>query len=215
VGLGELVDESGRLAPALTVIAPDIPNLTYNASGLELELDRLVLRDARAFTPGVRVPVSPGHRFGNLELEAEVRPATEITAPAADVERISGKLVLRLPASVDALELSPVEPGVAVQGDGATFELVELARDGFALRMRGPLERFFSARAFGADEGELAVKRVAIGPEGPDGARELHFRVQGQPRRLQLQLSRGAAQRSYAFELALPAPEPLPAAPQP
>jgi hypothetical protein len=102
-----------------------------------------------------------------------------------------------------------------VQADGLGFELVELVRDGFALRMRGPLERFFSARAFGEDDHELAVKRISIGSEGADGARELSFRVQGQPRRLQIQLSRGAALRSYAFELALPAQEPLPAAPHP
>jgi len=215
IGVGELADADGQIAPALTVLAPDIPNLSYNASGLELELERVVLRDARSFSPGVRLPVSPGHRFGNLELEAEVRPATGVAVPTADVERLSGRLRLRLPRRVDALDLAPVEPGRAVDADGVSFELVELVRDGFTLRMRGPLKRFFSARAFAEAGHELSVKRLSIAPEDADGAREIRFRVQGQPRRIEIQLARGVALRSYAFELALPAPAELPAAPQP
>jgi hypothetical protein len=210
LGLGALVSE-GVVAPQLKLIAPDIPNLTYNATGLELELTSVRLRDRRSFTPALRVPVAPGHRFGSLELEAELRPVTDIAAAAVDVERLAGQLILRLPSRVEVLELNEVEPGRGAAAGKVAFSLTELARDGFALRMRGPRGRFFSARAFGAEGQELAVKHTSIGALDAGGSREIRFRVQGQPRRLAIQLARGSATRRYPFELELPLA--LPAAP--
>jgi hypothetical protein len=203
----------GVVAPRLTVIAPDIPNLTYNATGLELRLEQVVLRDRGAIAPGLRVPVAPGHRFGNLELEGEVQLATDVSANLADVEKLSGRLILRLPERVEVLELAEVEPGLSASSGRVSFELTELTRDGVALRMRGPLGRFFSARAFSAEGRELAVKQPQIGAPDADGSRELRFRVQGQPRRIEIQLARGSAIRRYAFELAPPVA--VPAAPAP
>ena len=186
VGVTRLGSED-RVAPQLTVIAPDIPNLTYNATGLELRLEEIALRERAPLAPGLRVPVAPGHHFGNLELEGEVELVTDVAARPADVERLAGQLVLRLPASVELLELAEVEPGRDVSAGRVTFALSELGRDAFALRMRGPLGRFFSARAFADGERELAVKLTQVGEPGADGARELRFRVRD---------SRGASRSS-------------------
>jgi hypothetical protein len=212
VGLGEL-SSGGVVAPQLTVIAPNIPNLTYNATGLELRLEQLVLRDRGTLAPDVRAPLTPGHRFGSLDLEGEVRLVTGVTAMPAEVEQLSGELVLRLPSRVEVLELGEVEPGRSAASGRVAFTLSELTRDGFTLRMQGALGRFFSARAYAADGYELAVKLTEI--ESPDaaGARELRFRVQGQPRRIAIQLARGSTTRRYPFALAPPVA--LPASPVP
>jgi hypothetical protein len=212
VGLVRL-GAAGGVAPQLTVIAPDIPNLTYDASGLELRLERLVLRERGPLALRVRAPVAPGHRFGRLEIEGDVELATDVAAASSDVERLAGELVLRLPARVELLELARVEPGERVAAGPVSFELEELSRDGFALRMRGPLRRFFSARAFGDADRELAVELGAIGKRDAGRGRELRFRVQGVPRRIALQLAHGSATRHYPFELVLPAS--VPAAPAP
>jgi hypothetical protein len=193
-----------RVAPQLTVIAPDIPNLTYNATGLELRLEQIALRERAPLAPGLRVPVAPGHRFGNLELEGEVELVTDVAADPADVERLAGQLVLRLPGSVEVLELTEIEPGRRVSAGRVSFALEELGRDAFALRMRGPLGRYFSARAFAEGERELGVKLIQVGEPAADGSRELRFRVQGVPRRIAIQLARGNAIRRYPFELTFP-----------
>jgi hypothetical protein len=204
IGLAAL-EREGILAPRLTVIAPDIPNLTYNATGLELALLRVRTREGREHAAHARALVAARHRFGDPVLEGEVELATDVSAASSDVKSLAGELLLRLPAGVDVIELDPLEPGRSASAGDVSVTLTELARDAFSLQIAGPLERFFSARAFGADGHELNARPEGIAAS-KDGEHILSFRVQGQPRRIAVQLGRDATARRYAFELAIPAP---------
>ena len=56
--------EAGALDPNITVLAPDIPNLTYNLNGLELVLDR-GLSDRRVY-PAIDINRSGTRREDKL-----------------------------------------------------------------------------------------------------------------------------------------------------
>jgi hypothetical protein len=209
----EKLDDDGVLAPKLTVLAPRVPNLAYHATGLELALESVRLHDGTALQPptgdGWRRLLIPRHRFGRRDLESSVSFTSEAEHGANEVGRLEGRLLLRLPEAIESLELTGVEAGRAVGAEDVGFTLAELGRDGFVLRMTGPLERLFSVRAFDAEGQELSVERTA--PPLTGAWRDLEFSVQGQPERISIQLVRGIATRSYAFEI--PLPEPVPAAP--
>jgi hypothetical protein len=215
VGLSE-IEQDGVLAPQLTVIAPDIPNLSYHATGLELGLSRIGLRDGRALRPpdGAAPPwrafVPASRRRGELGLEGTARIATGIARsslePSGELARLEGEVVLRLASAVRYLEFESPEPGAVVSADGVQLRLAELSRDGFVLRLTGPPERLFSARAFSAAGTELAVEETGVPASATAGARELHFRVLGQPARLGVQLASGLAAQHHAYRIELAAP---------
>jgi hypothetical protein len=214
----EQLPEAGALDPNITVLAPDIPNLTYNLNGLELVLDRVHLEDgsvekrAERATADVpwREPVQPKHRFGRSELSREVSVATGLEDEDAVIQRMDGKLVLRLAAGVYSVSIPAVEPGSAVTDEGVTYTLSELGRDTLTLRVSGGSERVVALRAFEGEEGrELQVGDARI--EESESGTDMHFHVYGQAARLELLLARQVHRSDYAFRLELPQEE-VPAA---
>ena len=107
---------------------------------------------------------------------------------------------------VQSTPFPDVEPGATLRADDASFTLVELSRDGFALRMQGPLERFFSAQAFDQDGRELSVDALPVPLAASSGARSLRFRVEGVPQRIAVQTVRGFTSQRYPFRIALGVP---------
>jgi hypothetical protein len=200
------------LAPQLTVHAPSVPNLTYNATALEISLLEVGFLEGSPIRPaGARALLPVHHRYGRDYLEAIA--AFDTGAPKREgLHHVSGELTLRLPHEVESASFASTEPGATLALGDVSFSLGELSRDGFALRMSGPLDRFFSAQAFGEDGRELSVDAVAVPLAGGD-ARELRFHVLGQPRRIAVQLIRGYTTKSYAFRI--PLGEATPAAPAP
>ncbi len=207
IGVDALADD-GALAPRLVVLAPKIPNLTYHATGFELGLRDLRLADGSVLAAGDTgvwsAWLQPRHRFGREHVEASAALAPARAGDAADIAGLDGELVLRLPSDVAELRLPSVEPGAAAQADGISVALSELGRDALVLEFTGPLERFFSARAFGADGRELSVEPTPLPHAAGSGPHELRFRVYGQPTALVVQLVRGHQAFRYPFRLELP-----------
>jgi hypothetical protein len=209
---GEVVE------PRLTVLAPRIPNLTYNVTGLELALRGVGLRDGSASraqrserpASGRRTLMAAGYRFGRDDLESTAQIDTGIPLKGRQVAHIDGNVVLRLPHAVRALEL-PAEPGRSVSLGDATLTLVELVRNGFTLRLDGPPEELFSVQAFGSEDQELYSERASQPVPTPASAKELRFRVHGRPHRILVQGSLGHTTARYAFRIEIP--EEVPAAP--
>jgi hypothetical protein len=208
VGLDGLEQDEG-VAARLTVLAPNVPNLSYHATGLEVGVTGVVLEDGRAAAPAdearaaARALLNARRQFGRAEVEARARLATGLAESASRIARLDGELVLRIPREVVGLELSSVEPGLAVVSGDARVALAELGRDRLALRMTGPLERFFSVRAFAADGHELAVEETQVPSPASPGPHEIRFAVHGRPARLAVQLVRGHDERRYAFQIRL------------
>ncbi len=218
VGLDGL-DPGAEAAARLTVIAPNVPNLSYHATALELALTRVGLADGRVLTPAevgetraARALLNGRRQFGRTDVEAKARVATGVADAASALAQLDGQLVLRLPREVDTLEIASVEPGVAVTSGDVRVTLQELGRDRLTLRMTGPLERFFSVRAFAADGHELAVEETDVPAPGSSGPHEIRFDVHGRPARLGVQLVRSHTERRYTFRIQLPGA--LPAAPE-
>lgn len=208
VGVTALADD-GVLAPRLVVLAPKIPNLTYHATGFELGLRDLRLADGSVLASGDAgvwsAWLQPRHRFGRDHVEASARLAAARAGEATDIAGLDGELVLRLPNDVAELRLPAVEPGASAALDGVAVELSELGRDAFALDFSGPIERFFSARAFDADGRELSVEPTPLPYASGRGPHELRFRVYGRPAALVVQLVRGHQAFRYPFRLELSA----------
>jgi hypothetical protein len=210
VGVTSLAS-GATLVPQLTVLAPPVPNLTYNATALELALSEVAFLEGRPLRPaGARALLQVHHRYGRSYLEGVA--SFDTGAPrSGPLQHVSGELSLKLPHEVESASFAELEPGSTLVRGDVSFALAELSRDSFTLRMSGPLDRFFSAQAFGEDGKELSVEPVAIPLADGSGSRELRFRVQGQPRRVAIQLVRGYTTQRYAFRI--PLGEAVPAAP--
>lgn len=195
----------------LQVLAPDIPNLSYNLGGLELAIDRIGIRaGALSSELPLRVALAPRRSFGRDELLSSIDLAPEAVSRESDIARIEGQLVLRLPRTVHTEAVPAVEPGRRASAEGLTFELVELARDRFTALLSGRLDALISVQAFSSEGEELRVERIEAA-SAPSGALWT-FHVYGQPARMALQVARDSARLNYAFRLDVP-PE-LPAAPE-
>jgi hypothetical protein len=209
--------EAGKdVAARLTVIAPNVPNLTYHATALELALTGVGLVDGRVVSPSedavarehARALLNARRQFGRTDVEARTRLATGVADDATGVARLDGQVVLRIPQVVDSFELAAVEPGKSVVSKGTVVSLRELGRDRLTLQLSGPLERFFSVRAFAADGHELASEETNVPSPASPGPHELRFEVHGQPARVVVQLVRDHSERRYAFRIELPVSEP-------
>ncbi len=205
-----------RIAPGLRVLAPDVPNLTYDAGGLEVAVHRIRLADGRVLTPPAGGPawsrrVVPGYARHGRGLEGAVQLDTGIPEGVA-VARIEGEIVLRLAHDVASAELPAVEPGQAASAAGVELTLIELGRDRLRVRLAGPLERLFSLRAFGADGRELALADIELEP-GARAPLELEVATHGQPHRLSVQSATSRARLRRSFALDLPVEAPAAAAP--
>ena len=212
--------EAGALDPNITVLAPDIPNLTYNLNGLELVLDRIhygngvVIERAESASDAApwRERVRPKRRFARSELSRAVSVETGLEDEDAVIQRVDGKLVLRLAAGVYSVVIPALEPGSAVTDDGVTYTVTELGRDSLSLHVSGASEKMIAARAFEGEEGrELSVSEVRI--EESSSGSDMHFHVHGQAVRLELMLASKVHRSEYAFRLQS-AQEPVPAAPR-
>jgi hypothetical protein len=220
VGL-EGFDSGQEVAARLTVIAPNVPNLTYHATALELALTGVGLVDGRVVAPAqdaaarerARAVLNARRQFGRTDVEARTRLATGVADAATDVARLDGQVVLRIPQVVDSFELAAVEPGKSVVSKGTVVALRELGRDRLTLQLDGPLERFFSVRAFAPDGHELASEETSVPSPASSGPHELRFEVHGQPARIVVQLVRDHTERRYAFRIELPVAAPAAAAP--
>ncbi len=210
VGVTSLAS-GATLAPQLTVLAPPVPNLTYNATALELTLSEVGFLEGRPLRPArARALLQVHHRYGRSYLEGGA--SFDTGAPrSGPLQHVSGELALKLPHEVESASFADLEPGSTLARGDVSFTLTELSRDGFVLRMSGPLDRFFGAQAFAEDGKELSVEPVTIPLTDTAGARELRFRVQGQPRSVAIQLVRGYTTQRYAFRI--PLGEAPPAAP--
>ena len=185
------------------MLAPDIPNLSYNLTGLELALERVRLRDGRvekAAGESWKSLVAPRHSFGRQELIASVQLDTGLEYAAEDVAVLDGKLTLRLPQQVSVVTLADTEPGTSVSGAGVTLRVRELARDWLV-----------SVEAYTADGEALAIEDAELARVG--SATELRCSVHGRPARVDVQLSRASSRFEYAFALRLPGPVPSAAQP--
>ena len=119
----------------LHVLAPDIPNLSYNLTALELNWQ------------GHRVPLQPRYRFGREELTC----AVELDALAPESSRLEGELVLRLALGVEASRLPVLEPGRSIEDRGVRLEVIELGRDRFTARIEGDPTRLVAVAALDED----------------------------------------------------------------
>lgn len=185
-------DESTR---RLHVLAPDIPNLSYNLTALELAWDEHT------------VPLQPRYRFGREELTC----AVDLDALGPESSRMQGELVLRLAQDVGALRLDTLEPGRVVEDRGVRLEVTELGRDRFSARVDGDVTRLVAVAALNEDGEALVVEPLDATPSGAGVLR--NFRVLGQPTKLEVQVAGSFERMAYPFELDWTAQ--VPAAPAP
>ncbi|MBW2413391.1 MAG: hypothetical protein JRG76_02665, partial [Deltaproteobacteria bacterium] len=186
---GELTDEG--VTRRLQVLAPNIPNLSYNLTALEVRL-----RDART-------PLYPRYRFGREELTCALDLGTE------PEPKLEGELVLRLARGVESSRLTVVEPGRSVESRGVRLEVVELGRDRLSTRIEGDVSRLVTVGALNEDGEPLRVEPLDV--EQHESAVLRHFKVSGKPMQLEIQVAEGSERLSYPFRLDWPSA--VPAAP--
>jgi len=198
------------LAPRLEVLTPKIPNLSYYATGMELDL-RVQPTAEASERAGALQPVRwesfvpARHRFGRPHLVAEIDLSPVAGWSPESVAALVGELTLRLPEQVEVLAIEDVEPGASVASDELRFTLSWLARDQFSLHMRGDVSSFFSARAFDDDGRELACQPLQM-ERSRKPEHDLDFRVQGRPARIEIQVAREAVRKRYPLKIDLADP---------
>ena len=179
----------------LHVLAPDIPNLSYNLTALELNWQ------------GHRVPLRPRYRFGREELTC----AVNLDALALESSRLEGELVLRLARDVEASRLAVLEPGQSIENRGVRLEVIELGRDRFTARIGGDATRLIAVAAFDADGRALVIE--PLDATASDSGLLRSFCVSGQATQLEVQVASSFERMAYPFQLDWAAP--APAAPAP
>ena len=212
--LDEMAQLEG-LEPRISVLAPDIPNMSYNLTGLELVLESVSLRGGKQAlradhaTPEApwKYMITPRHRFGRQELSVSLPVPTHIEAEPGDAQSLSGELRLRLPQDVYSVALPSVEPGTTITSGGVVVTVRELARDRFSLSVEGEAERVVGVQTFNADDRELFIERGVV-ERTPEGS-VMTLNVHGRPARINVQVAREINRFTYPFRLqierALPA----------
>ena len=202
------------LEPRISVLAPDLPNLSYNLTGLELVLESIALRGgkqarradhARAEAPW-KYMVTPRHRFGRQELSVSLPVPTHVDADPGDVQSLAGELQLRLPHDVYSVALPSVEPGTTITAGGVVVTVRELTRDRFSLSVDGEAERVVGVQTFNADDRELYIEGSST-ERTPQGSL-MTVRVHGRPARINVQVAREINRFSYPFRLQIERPLP-------
>jgi hypothetical protein len=196
------------------VLAPDIPNLSYNLSGLALAVEAVHLRDGKIERASARrawrLPIHPRHSFGRQELLASVWLDTGLPHESDQVAALDGVLVLRLPRNVEVLPFPSYAPGASVERAGLRLVLLDLERDRITVRLEGAIEKLVGLQAYNEDGASLLVGAAEWRPSA-SGA-ELSLPVHGRPMRLEAQIAGDADRFDYAFRLDLP--QAAPAAPE-
>lgn len=206
------VDRTPSLRPRFSVLAPDIPNLSYNLTGLELGLKRIQLRDGTvaeangaSATDWSRL-LAPRLHFGEDELSAVASVVTQFDREVDEIARLEGNLVLRLPRSVTTVDFPAVEPGASVTKNGARIVLESLMRDQVVLMIPRGIKKLVSVVARNEQGQELRISEPVLESTPAGWRAQLH--VHGQPHALSVSVAGEVVRYDYAFQLQLPDPVP-------
>ena len=198
----------GALQGQFKVLAPDLPGLMGNLSGLELRLDGVRLPE------GVAVPIDLGSYLRLREVydadHLEDTPWVSAEAPEAldnqSIAAVQGRLIARLPTALARVTLDVSDLGSRVtHPNGLDVHLVGFFNGSLQLDVAGPREHIVQFVPRDAAGGALATNNSRIDETDEPGRWRASLSVSGRPQSLDIVFAETQEQQEYPFDLTIDA----------
>ncbi len=175
-----------------TILGPESAALDLSASGTELRLDKLKLKDGGEIEVGEGAFLDlrwdsfsqalSGQSYLSLELSSEVA--------ANNVAAIEGALILRFPQSLTTLGLDDTTPGAKIAGSDMTMRLMGYELGNTLLEFTGERAHLVGFQAFDEAGAAIPIRTNQLADDGSSEAPwEVNITTSGPPNRIEALLS--------------------------
>jgi hypothetical protein len=198
----------GALQGQFKVLAPDLPGLMGNLSGLELRLDGVRLPD------GTAVPIDLGSflRLREVYGADHLEDTPWVSAKAPDtlddqsIAAVQGRLIARLPTALASVTLDVSDLGRQVtHPNGLDVRLVGFFNGSLQLDVAGPRERIVQFVPRDAAGVALATNNSRIDDTDEPGRWRASLSVSGRPQTLDIVFAEAQEELEYPFDLTIAA----------